>query len=347
MNSCLYECSVMHHRLAPKEHHFRHDIFMFYLDLDELDAVARAVRCFSRNRANLYAFRDDDHLPTGASGSSTGVSQAGESSESPRGVSPHPGPLPGGEGESHPAFDKTGALVLPKRGLTVSLSPGERAGVRGKELLTAGESSDSLNRPRNLKVQVIHYLAANGISFDPHGRIMLLTLPRVAGYIFNPVSIYYCFNPSGAPLCALAEVGNTFGEMKLFLLRSDELRDGKVFQKLTPKHFYVSPFSSLELGFDFKLRIPGDKLDIRIDDRDGDAKVLLSTLTGTRAALSNARLLWFTIKYPLITLKVIALIHWHAFVLWLKRVPLHRKADNPALQSGVLRPHPTLSPRSK
>ena len=266
MNSCLYECSVMHHRLAPKEHHFRHDIFMFYLDLDELDAVARAVRCFSRNRANLYAFRDDDHLPSGS---------------------------------------------------------------------------------QPLKQRVLDYLTANGVSFDLRGRIMLLTLPRVAGYIFNPVSIYYCFDPSGAPLCAIAEVGNTFGEMKLFLLRADDLRDGQVFRKLTTKHFYVSPFSSLELSFDFQLRLPGDKLDIRIDDRDGDNKVLLTTLTGTRAALSHARLLWFTLKYPLVTLKVIALIHWHAFVLWFKRVPVHRKADHLTLQTDVLRPHSTLAARPK
>ena len=264
MNSCLYECSVMHHRLAPKEHHFRHDIFMFYLDLDELDAVARAVLFFSRNRANLYAFRENDHL-------------------------------------------------------------------------LSGEQS--------LKERVTKYLSANGVRFDPRGRIMLLTLPRVAGYIFNPVSIYYCFDPAGAPLCAIAEVGNTFGELKLFLLRPDELHEGKLFQKVTPKHFYVSPFSSLELSFDFKLRVPGDKLDIRIDDRAGDDKILLSTLTGTRAALNNARLLWFTLKYPLVTLKVICLIHWHAFRLWLKRVPFHRKAANPALQREVLRPHPTLSAR--
>ena len=62
MNSCLYECSVMHHRLAPKEHHFRYRIFMFYLDLDELDEVGRRTRWFSRNRFNLYSFRDADHL---------------------------------------------------------------------------------------------------------------------------------------------------------------------------------------------------------------------------------------------------------------------------------------------
>ena len=67
MNSCLYECSVMHHRFAPKVHHFSHDIFMFYLDLDELETVAKKILPFSYNRKNIYSFRDTDHEPAGQS----------------------------------------------------------------------------------------------------------------------------------------------------------------------------------------------------------------------------------------------------------------------------------------
>jgi hypothetical protein len=256
----------MHHRLAPKEHYFNHTIFMFYLDLNEVDHVAKKIFFFSRNRRNLYEFRDADHMPQSA------------------------GPI---------------------------------------------------------RQSVLDYLSRNGIEFDPNGRIMLLTLPRTLGYIFNPVSFYFCFDTAGAPVCAVAEVGNTFREKKLFLLRGAELDAKGTFRKITTKLFYVSPFSSLDLSFDFKLKIPGDNLEIHIDDRDGADRVLLSTLAGKRAELTNARLAWFTVKYPLVTLKVIFLIHWHALLLYLKKIPFYRKAENPAMQSDVLNPHPTLTGRAK
>ena len=261
LRSCLYECSIMHHRLKPREHRFAYRIFMFYLDLDELDDVALRISPFSHNRWNLYSFRDDDHLP-----------------------------LPG----------------------------------------------------RNLKERIVNHLAGSGIQIGG-GRVMLLTLPRVLGYIFNPVSFYFCFDENGAPICALAEVGNTFREMKPYLLGSESMTADGLFRKVVTKHFYVSPFSGLELQFDFKLRPPGKHLDIHIDDRDGDERILLSALTGRRADLTTRRLAWFSLKYPFLTLKVIGLIHWHALLLWLKKVPFHRKSAEPGLQRDVYHPHPSIS----
>jgi uncharacterized protein len=266
MNSCLYECSVMHHRFSPKAHHFQHDIFMFYLDLDELDLVAKTISLFGHNRKNIYNLCDNDHEP-------------------------------------------------------------------------AGQNS--------LKERITGFLHQNGIDLGPSGRVMLLTLPRVFGYVFNPISIFYCFDKGGRPVCSIAEVGNTFREMKLYLLRQEELVAGETFTGIISKLFYVSPFSPLDLSFDFKLKIPGDKLSVKIDDCVGDEKTLSTTLAGKRAELTNKNLFWFTLKYPLVTLKVICLIHWHALRLWLKRVPYHRKAANTSLQRDVLRPHSTLVAKTK
>jgi DUF1365 family protein len=251
----------MHHRFAPKVHHFEHRLFMFCLDLDELEAIIRKVFLFSHNRRNIYSLCDADHEPAG------------------------PGPL---------------------------------------------------------KARIVGFLGAHGIDPGPAGRVLLLTLPRVFGYIFNPISVFYCFDGAGAPIGAVVEVGNTFREMKLYLLRPEDFSRDRGFAKCVPKHFYVSPFSSLELSFDFRVKIPGEILDIQIDDCDGNKKVLVSTLSGRRAELNNRNLTWFTLKYPLVTLKVIFLIHWQALRLWLKRIPFYRKAANPALQQGVLRPHSTL-----
>lgn len=260
MNSCLYECSIVHHRLAPKVHSFRYRIFMFYLDLDELSLLSDQLTFFSRNRFNLYTFRDGDHLQASTT---------------------------------------------------------------------------------DLKASLTAYLSEQGITLPADGRVMLLTLPRVLGYIFNPVSFYFCFRADGSELCAVVQVGNTFREMKLFLIRESQ-RSG-FFHLLAPKLFYVSPFSSLSQLFDFNLGVPTEKLQIRIDDQEQGATILRSALTGHREELTTSRLLWFMLKYPLITLKVIGLIHWHAFLLWLKRIPYYRKAADPELQREVLRPHSSIA----
>jgi DUF1365 family protein len=191
--------------------------------------------------------------------------------------------------------------------------------------------------PGDARANAEAFLIANGIPEKP-ARILLLTNARFLGYTFNPISIWFCQRADGSPLAAIAEVGNTFGEQKPFLV---PFKDG-VFHLRTPKHFYVSPFSELDLEFDFRFEIPGDRLAVWIDDYKGPEKTLVTSLIGHRAELTAANLLSLTVKYPFITLKTIGLIHWHAFLLWLKRVPFHFKEANPHLQKDVLRPHQSL-----
>lgn len=253
LNSCLYEYTVMHHRLEPKKHRFVYNVFMFSLDLDEIDTLCEKLFLFSRNRFNVFNFRDTDHLSL------------------------------------------------------------------GKE---------------NVKENIFEYLRQNGIALNK-GKIILVTNLRTFGYVFNPVSFYFCFDENGNPICAIPEVGNTFGEMKPYLLKEED-KTASGFRKMMTKYFYVSPFIELDTEFDFQLNIPNEKLQIVISDYAKGKKMFLSSLVGTRKELTNARLLWYTFRFPLITLQVITLIHWQALKLYLKKLPFLRKNDNPELQKGAV-----------
>lgn len=200
----------------------------------------------------------------------------------------------------------------------------------------------AVHNPQSLKSRVLAWLADRGTVLAPDARIVLVTLPRIAGYLFNPVSFYFCLDRIGAPITAIAEVTNTFREMKPFHV-SERADGGRTFHLRAPKHFYVSPFSDVDVEFDFTLRAPGVRLSIQIDDYVGGERTLASTLHGPRAELTDARLAWFTLKYPLLTLRIITLIHWHALRLWLKRVPWFAKAARPGDQRDLYRPHSSIS----
>jgi len=262
-NSCLYKAKVMHHRLAPKVHRFHYEVFMFYLDLDEIDKIAKRMKFMSRNRFNLFNFRDKDHLQ------------------------------------------------LPK------------------------ENPDT---SKNIRQHITTYLQSNGVNIG-NGRIMVLTNLCTAGYQFNPVSFYFCYDEQGQPTCSVVEVCNTYLEMKPYFLGVDT-RQGDEFKYHTAKYFYVSPFMDMDTSFDFDLHIPGKKLQLKIDDYDQDGKrFFISTLSGVRKPLTDASLLLYFFSFPLITLKIIGLIHWQALKLWLKKIPYHKKEANKDLQREVYRPY--------
>lgn len=197
---------------------------------------------------------------------------------------------------------------------------------------------------KSLKQRVADFLAARAGSAKP-ARVELITMPRVAGYLFNPVSFYFCYDDGDRPLAAIAEVTNTFGEMKPFLL-DRSCWDGGRFRLRVPKHFYVSPFSDVDVAFDFQLRPAGDCLALQIDDHAEGQRTFTSALTGRARPLRDRTLLWFFIKYPLLTVKVIAAIHWQALLLYLKNIPWFRKAARPADQRDLFNPHSSLKARS-
>jgi uncharacterized protein len=251
----------MHHRMEPKPHRFHYNVFMFYIDLDEIDLIAGRLRLVSKNRFNVFNFRDKDHLQ------------------------------------------------LPK------------------------ENPDPA---KSVKENILHYLKETGVELkDP--KIMLLTNLCTFGYQFNPVSFYYCYD-GGELHCCVVEISNTFGEMKPYFIGKENLTKNK-FQLNTTKYFYVSPFTAMDASFDFQVEAPSEKLNIRIDSFKNENRFFISTLTGIQKELTNGRLFLYAFRFPLITLQVIGLIHWNAFILWLKRIPYYKKKEHIDLQRDVYKPY--------
>ena len=153
LNSCLYECRVMHRRLKPRTHCFTYRVFLFYLDLNEMETLARAARLLSWNRFNLFSFHDADHFQA------------------------------------------------------------DRAAVRQK---------------------LAAYLRTQGVELG-QGRAFLLAQVRTFGYLFNPVSFYFCFGQDGQALCVVPEVSNTFGEMKPYFIGRGDLTPTNSFVRRVAK----------------------------------------------------------------------------------------------------------------
>jgi uncharacterized protein len=186
----------------------------------------------------------------------------------------------------------------------------------------------------SLRDNVHAYLKAEGIGEVP-ARILLLTNLRVLGYVFNPVSFYFCERADGSPLCLLAEVHNTYGELKPFLIRADKW-DGSWLRDRQEKEFYISPFSALDTQLTFRLAFPGERLALFISEERDGIPFFHSSLTGHRRALTSGSLLRYSLRFPFVTLRIIALIHWHALGLWLKKVPHFRKRERLDQQRGIL-----------
>jgi DUF1365 family protein len=187
------------------------------------------------------------------------------------------------------------------------------------------------------KESVVHFLRTKGVT-EPIQRVLLVTHLRTFGYVFNPVSFYFCFGPGGRAVCSVAEVNNTFGEMKPYLVGAPD-DPGGGFRARHTKHFYVSPFIRLDAEFDFRFQVPGDDLKLYITDYEGEERIIATSLVGKRRELTDARLAWYAVRFPLITLRVIGLIHWQAFRLYLKKIPHIPKAADPHLQKEIFNVH--------
>ncbi len=173
-------------------------------------------------------------------------------------------------------------------------------------------------------------LAARGIDLAG-GRIGVLCFPRLFGYVFNPLTLYFCHHGDGSLRAILYEVKNTFGQQHGYLLpvAADHPRGAPVLQTCD-KSFHVSPFIGMDATYRFRLAEPDDRLSVTIRESVPAGELLIATLTGRRVPLTDGALARAFITHPLMTVKVIAAIHWQALRLWRKGARLHRRPPPPA-----------------
>ena len=242
--SALYAGHVMHQRVRPRRHRLDYRLFMLLLDLDEIDALSGRLRLFSRNRHNLFSFRDRDY----------------------------------GAGNAVP-----------------------------------------------LRVQVERHLWGAGLAIEG-GPIRLLTMPRVLGFAFNPISVYFCYRRDETLTAILYEVNNTFGQRHSYLLPVDGTAGAPIRQTIA-KAFHVSPFMGMDMDYAFRVVPPAERMSLTITGSNDDGPLITAALTATRRPLSDAALLRVFATHPLLTFKVVGGILWEAVKLWIKGVPVqHRPA---------------------
>jgi hypothetical protein len=246
LSSALYVGAVTHRRLRPRKHSLRYRTYALLIDLDELDALGRRLRLFSRNRFNLFSFFDGDY----------------------------------GSGGAEP-----------------------------------------------LRAQIEAHASAAGLPLQG-GRILLLTMPRILGYAFNPLSVYFCYGRGGGLLAILYEVNNTFGERHGYFIPVEPGAAG-VLRQSCAKRLYVSPFIPMEATYQFTVSPPGQRLSVAIVERDAAGVLLTAVQRQSRRELTDAALARLFFSHPLLTFKVIAGIHFEALLLWAKGVRLAPRPPRP------------------
>ena len=186
----------------------------------------------------------------------------------------------------------------------------------------------------SLRAWAERLLAAQGVALDG-GRIELLCFPRVLGFGFNPMAVWYCHHRDGTLRALIYEVRNTFGEKHQYLQAAPgggPLAAGAWHR--AAKRFHVSPFIGMAAEYRFNATPPGASLRLVIDEHaaapsGADERMLVATLSAERVPLTDAALVRACLAMPFMTLKVVAAIHWHALKLWLSGAKLFRKPQPP------------------
>lgn len=181
-----------------------------------------------------------------------------------------------------------------------------------------------------LRPWIERQLAEAGIDIAG-GPVRILCFPRLWGYVFNPLSVWFCSHPEQGLRAILYEVSNTFGETHGYLIPvAPGTEPGAPIHQACDKGFYVSPFIEMRSHYRFRLREPDERLSLLIRQRVPEGEILLASLNGRRRALSGGTLARAALAHPLMTLKVIVAIHWEALHLWRKGARFRRRPAAPS-----------------
>lgn len=193
--------------------------------------------------------------------------------------------------------------------------------------------------PNGLKAWVAGQLSNAGITTDGLN-VRVLCYPRIFGYVFNPLTVYFCYGPQSELRAVIYEVCNTFHERHAYIIPADGEESGQISHSCS-KDLYVSPFVPMDCCYDFSVRTPAEQVRIAIKESDADGMFLYAMFQGRHSPLTDSGLAKAFLRYPLMTLKVTAAIHWEALRLWLKRVPVHRHARAASPRASTIVAHRT------
>ena len=171
--------------------------------------------------------------------------------------------------------------------------------------------------------------AGAGITLE-NGTVRLLCFPRVLGYVFNPLSVFFGYSPAGELRGIIYEVNNTFGETHAYVARASATHEAD-------KALHVSPFFDVTGRYKFTMRAPDEAMSLTIETLEAGARTHLATLRGRRSDMTAARLAGLFLRLPFMTLQVIAAIHWEALFLWMRGAGYRRKPAPPAAPFSLAR----------